>query len=1392
MAKRRHSLQVSSASMRMPGRLFIHTKASVTSIIVWMSVLVVAASGQEPGTEVKSGNIAADSSGPATSSPISGTTWTSIGPAPLSVSSAAGNPNSNVSGRIAGVAADPNDPNTIYIAAAGGGVWKTTNAVTAGSGLTWTPLTDSQASLSMGAIAISPSNPLVIYAGTGEANNSGDSNYGRGILISVDGGASWVLRQGPGSIFNRMATGAIAVHPTDPNTAYAAMHAGIENGVTGIPGIYKTTDGGVTWTNTTSGISTTQSYSDVQIDMTTPSTLYMAIGPSFNATVNGVYRSTNSGTSWTKLTNAPDGATNSNVGRISLAVSKSNSLVIYVTTENVSTSGVLSVVRSDNGGFTFTTVTPPNYMGSQGWYDQAVIVDPSNSAVVYVTGAAGANSMLQSVNGGASWTDIHTGGAPANTSPHVDHHGLAFDASGLLLDVNDGGIYRLTDPTVPSWLDINGNLATIQFQGIGLHPSDPNRAIAGSQDNGTELYTGNPIWRETDGGDGGFARFSQTNGNVVYHISPVASFGSTGFFRRSSDGGNTWVSRTTGFVNTNTFNFYAPFVVDPGDGNRLLTGGDRVYESTNAADLWSAISSPGTGGWTVSNSISAIGLAPSDPSTVYAATSGNHIFATVNHGSTWVDHPIGVGGTVADIEVDPDVSATAYAVISNFTGAGNVFKTTTGGSSWTNISGNLPGEPVWSLQIDPNGTLYVGADDGVYFTTNGGGSWSRFGLAFPNAQVYQIALNSSLQILAAATHGRGAWEISTNTLVPDLALAKTHVGNFTQGQIGATFSITVSNTGNASTTGTVTLTETVPSGLMATSMVGAGWTCTQPAGPCSRSDALTSSGTYPAITVTVNVAGDAPALVTNTASVSGGGETNTANDTANDHTNIVPPVDADLTIAKTHSGNFTPGQIGASYSIVVGNAGGIPTSGAVSVADTLPAGLTATSIRGTGWGCTQPGGPCSRSDALASSGTYPAITITVNVAGDAPALVTNTATVSGGDETDISNDTASDRTLIQSPLQFIPVTPCRVMDTRGPAGTLGAPFIAGGSTRLVPVLASACGIPANAAAYSLNVTVVPRTGTLGFISIWPAGQPQPLVSTLNSPDGSILANAAIVPSGTDGAIDVFASNDTEMIIDTNGYFLPAAEGGLQFYPVTPCRVLDTRSPADTFGGPTIAGDTSRSFPIRSSSCGIPATSAAYSFNVTVVPHGPLGFLTAWPTGQSQPFVSTLNSLDGTILANAAIVPAGTGGAVSFFATDTTDLVVDINGYFAPPGEGGLNFFTQTPCRLVDTRNPAGPLGGPIVGGGTSRTFPLLSSACGVPATVAAYSLNMTIVPSGPLGFLTTWPTGQVQPFVSTLNAPKGLTVANAAIVPSGAGGSEDAFVTDETDLIIDIGGYFAP
>jgi hypothetical protein len=369
-------------------------------------------------------------------------------------------------------------------------------------------------------------------------------------------------------------------------------------------------------------------------------------------------------------------------------------------------------------------------------------------------------------------------------------------------------------------------------------------------------------------------------------------------------------------------------------------------------------------------------------------------------------------------------------------------------------------------------------------------------------------------------------------------------------------------------------------------------------------------------------------------------------------------------------------------------------------------------------------------------------------------------------------------------LQFIPSTPCRIVDTRNPNGAFGGPELAAAATRTFNVPQSNCGIPSNAVAYSLNVTVVP-IASLGYLTVWPAGLSQPTVSTLNS-DGRVKANATITPAGANGGVSVYASDATQFILDIDGYFVPAGTNasGLEFYPLTPCRIADTRNATGALGGPFLTGGVSRAFPVQSSSCDIPSTAKAYSLNITAVPHGSLGYLTTWPTGQSQPVVSTLNATTGVVTANAAIVPAGTGGDISIVVSDTADVLLDVNGYFAPPATGGLSLYTVNPCRIIDTRNGAGAIDGTLA-------VPVHVSACAPPANAQAYVLNATVVPKASLSYLTLWAGGGAQPGVSTLNATDGAVTSNMAIVPT-TNGTIDAFATDSTNLLLDISSYFAP
>ena len=402
-----------------------------------------------------------------------------------------------------------------------------------------------------------------------------------------------------------------------------------------------------------------------------------------------------------------------------------------------------------------------------------------------------------------------------------------------------------------------------------------------------------------------------------------------------------------------------------------------------------------------------------------------------------------------------------------------------------------------------------------------------------------------------------------------------------------------------------------------------------------------------------------------------------------------------------------------------------------------------------------------------------------------------TTTVPAGATTGNVQVSVPGRTLISDtdfqvlgPIQLVPVTPCRLVDTR----LTGGP-IPGGTARnfTVPQLAGCgSGIPASAAAYALNVTVVPH-GPLGYLTIWPQGEIQPLVSTMNSTDGRVKANAAIVPAANN-AVSVYVSDTTDVILDINGYFAAPGVGTLQFYQLPPCRIVDTRN---NMHGGTLRAGTERDYTIPTN-CGVPRSAQAYSFNITVIPtHGELDYLTVWPKGVSRPTVSTLNDPTGTVVANAAIVPAGTQNATAFYAHDNpTDLLIDVNGYFAPAGSGGLSLYSVTPCRVLDTR--AVGSGQPFQGVYNSPDgINVLTSPCGPPSTAKAFVFNATVVPPSAMPFLTLWPHGTSQPTVSTLNAYDGFITSNMAIVPSNDG-SINAYADALTQLILDISGYFAP
>jgi hypothetical protein len=384
-------------------------------------------------------------------------------------------------------------------------------------------------------------------------------------------------------------------------------------------------------------------------------------------------------------------------------------------------------------------------------------------------------------------------------------------------------------------------------------------------------------------------------------------------------------------------------------------------------------------------------------------------------------------------------------------------------------------------------------------------------------------------------------------------------------------------------------------------------------------------------------------------------------------------------------------------------------------------------------------------------------------------------------------------------LTFVSLAPCRILETRqdynfeGRTGVFGPPFMARGDTRTLPMNGSSlCPIPTSAKAYVINVTLVPR-GSVDFVTVWPAGETRPNVWTIRSPDGNTVANSAIVKAGANGGISIYASDNTDLLIDVAGYYTDnRAISNLVYYPLTPCRVIDTRldyrNPGP-FGPPSMASRETRRFRFPASPCLVPQGAAAYSMTITAVPQGPLQFLTAWPAGGQQPNVSSINSPAGRTLANSVILPASADGSLDVFTFNQTDFLIDINGYFAPDdGVSGQFYFPVTQCRASDST-----VSGGIYGDDSFRTInvPTAVGCNGIPSTARGYALNVTALPSGsPMPFVTAYPTGQVRPNASILNAFEGQIVTNSAIVPANAAGAIDVYAYRRTHLVVEISGYF--
>lgn len=720
----------------------------------------------------------------------------------------------NVSGRAKAIVFDPQNTNTIYIGTATGGIWKTTNG-----GASYTPLTDSQPIMSFHSLTMDPSNSNTLYAGTGEIV----VYYGLGILKTTNAGQTWSLIGQ--DTFRGLVVSAIIVHPTNPNLVYAASSSLIRYGGPAFPprGVFRSTNAGQTWEPLLTCASC-PGITDLVMEDSNPSVLFAG------AASTGVFRSTDGGATWALMGN---GFPSQGFDRVELGIGHGNQAgVIYAgLSARVSSGGQVVpwglVYRStDHGGSWQLLPNTPNYCSTQCLYDNILLVHPTDANTVYLGGSfiSGQNGwrgvVHKTTDGGASWQDV-TPGTGVTQMTHPDMHAISFkpgNANEVWVG-NDGGIFRSTDAG-GAWQHRNGNLGSLQFINIGIHPNNNNIAFGGMQDNAKARFDGSS-WTGLDTGDGGFSEIDPFN-PMQWYSTRFSLQGQFVSFQRNDKGGTAsladWQEKSDGVDVNDRVLFYFPFVLDYSTQGVLYLGTHRLYRTANRGDFWQVISGDLTGGQQSNGAISAIAVAPNDPQTLYTGSSDGVVSVTRNRGQNWTNvtkSPL-PNRSVSFIAVHPSNAATAYVVYNGYnvhTAAtpGHVFRTTNAGQTWQDISSNLPDIPSLSIAIDPQNpaTIFLGTDIGIFRSANDGGSWASYNTGLANVPVYDLELNKTTRQLWAGTFGRGIYRLSLSA--PPATATPTRTPT-----TAATATGTRTPTRTATVTRTPTITRTPTRGPTAT------------------------------------------------------------------------------------------------------------------------------------------------------------------------------------------------------------------------------------------------------------------------------------------------------------------------------------------------------------------------------------------------------------------------------------------------------------------------------------------------------------------------------------------------------------------------------------------------
>lgn len=681
----------------------------------------------------------------------------------------------NIGGRTKDVKFNPQNPNTIFAASASGGLWR---SYTGGVGTSaWERIETGYPVLGISSIEISPIDSNTIFIGTGEVYNYGNAlggevvrttrgSYGIGILKSTDFGNSWI-KSLDWSYNEERGVQDLEIDQYNPQIIWAAT----------TEGIYKSTNNGNSWQE----IFSIQMVIDIEIHPVNSNIVFATVG-NFRTPGHGIYRTTNGGQSWHKLGN---GLPTEFGGKAHISISKSNPNIVYLSIGNGYTTGAGTwLCKSTDGGDSWTIVNTTDYATYQGWYSHWVGVHPNNPNFVLVGGI----DIWKSTDGGSTlirktdWSSWYFGDVPIGgpegpyNYAHADHHSVTFHPTNpnIIYFGTDGGVFRTTDGG-ETFEGCNGGYQTTQFyNGFSSAPYLINLAIGGMQDNSTAIYKGTKAWFRAIGGDGCQTGINYNNPDIMY--------GTVQYLRiyRTTNRGLSF--SYIGPPSLDNPAFAAPFVVCPSNPNVIYAGSRKIHKSINGGTNWTTLNSDRQ---LDGNEILSIGVSATSTDTLYVATapinSRAKVFKSTNGGNSFVE----ITGNLPDrypddIAVDPTNSKIVYIVFSGF-GTPHLYKTTNGGESWFDISSQLPDVPSSAIAINPANPnqLFFGNDLGVYYSPDRGENWFSINNGLPYAcQVIDLSIPKGTDLIRVVTHGNGVYQASISQIVSNVKNEKVVGYNF--------------------------------------------------------------------------------------------------------------------------------------------------------------------------------------------------------------------------------------------------------------------------------------------------------------------------------------------------------------------------------------------------------------------------------------------------------------------------------------------------------------------------------------------------------------------------------------------------------------------------------------